>query len=399
MSRIVVTGLGVVSSVGQNSEDFWASIVGGRHNFTEAVAHPGYSFRVGAVPGEWTPGELPLRSLSFCDRSGLFALCAAREALAKAGFGARSFATPERVAVVLGNGGGGLQSIQEQYERLFVEHNPRVHPFTIIRAMCSSSASLISLAFGTKGPCFVTSSACASATQAIGLAAQLIRSGVADVAITGGAEAPLARGTLLAWHAMKIVSHDICRPFSRNRDGLTISEGAGILVLESEAHARARGVSPKIGIAGFASNSDSGDIIAPTEEGMARAMRDALRDAGLGPHDIDYINAHGTGTRANDATEAKAVKTVFGADAKIAMSSTKGTTGHALGAAGALEAIATILAMENGTAPPTANFQESDPDCDLDVLPNEARPMQIGAALSNSFAFGGLNATLVFEQL
>jgi nodulation protein E len=308
------------------------------------------------------------------------------------------FTTPERVAVVIGNGAGGLCSIEEQYERLF-KSNRKLHPFTIVRAMVSSSASWISLAFGAKGPCFVMSSACASATQAIGTAAQLVRSGLVDIAITGGTEAPLSMGTLRAWESMKVMSRGKCRPFSRNRDGMMISEGSGILVLEAEAHARARGFAPRIEVAGFASNADAADIVAPSVDGMTRAMQAAICDAGISPGDVGYINAHGTGTMANDAAETRAMCGVFGAGKVPPVSSTKGATGHALGAAGGIEAVATVLAMRAGIAPPTANYDEADPEFDIDVIPNRPRAMPIDVALSNSFAFGGLNASLAFRKV
>jgi nodulation protein E len=264
--------------------------------------------------------------------------------------------------------------------------------------MVSSSASWISLAFGAKGPCFVMASACASATQAIGTAAQLVRSGLVDIAIAGGTEAPLSMGTILAWDSMKVMSRDKCRPFSQTRDGMMISEGSGILILEAEAHARARGLVPQIEVAGFASNADATDIVAPSVEGMRRAMQGAIADADVVAGEISYINAHGTGTLANDVAETEAMREVFGAERVPPASSTKGATGHALGAAGAIEAVATVIAMREGVAPPTANFEHADPECEIDIIPNLARAMSIEMALSNSFAFGGLNASLAFRR-
>ncbi|WP_407051807.1 beta-ketoacyl-[acyl-carrier-protein] synthase family protein [Methyloraptor flagellatus] len=265
--------------------------------------------------------------------------------------------------------------------------------------MASGAASWTSIAFGARGPCFVTSSACASSAHAIGTAAALIRAGVVDVAVTGGTEAPLDHGTLTAWDAMKVMSRTVCRPFSQGRDGLMISEGAGIIVLEAEAHARARGRADDIELAGWAAGADARDLFAPSPDGMAAAMRDALAAAGIEPQAIDWINAHGTATRANDIAEVEALRAVFGADACPPTTSTKGVHGHALGASGGLEAVATVLAMRNNLAPPTAGFLEADPECPIDCIPGAARPMRIDAALSNSFAFGGLNASLAFRRL
>ncbi|GAB6843148.1 nodulation protein E [Methylorubrum rhodinum] len=397
MSAVVVSGLGVAAPGALDVETFWANLTAGRSAFAPARALPGSGVICGEVEEGEAFADLPIPVPAACDRNAVLAVAAARQALTEAGLVPGSVA-PERVAVVLGNGGGGLTSLDTQYERLFVE-TKRPHPFSIVRAMGSSSASWVSIAFGARGPCFVVASACASATHAIGVAAGLVRGGLVDVAITGGTEAPLSRGTLMAWNAMKIMSRTGCRPFSRDRDGLVVSEGAGVLVLEREAHARARGLRPEVALAGFGSGADAGDIVAPTAEGMARAMRAALEDAGLSPAEIAYVNAHGTGTRANDLTEVRAMRAVFGAGALPPTSSTKGATGHALGAAGGLEAVATVLAMRRGLAPPTAHLNDPDTELDIDAIPLTARAMPIPAAMSNSFAFGGLNASLVLRRI
>jgi nodulation protein E len=397
MRRVVVSGLGVVSSAGTSVEAFWANLVAGTGAFTEAASSPGTGIRVGAVIGDDHARDLPLPSLAPLDRSGVFAVAAAGQALADAGL-TTPFARPERVAVILGCGGGGLSSMDEQFRRLYAEKK-RAHPLAVARAMASGAASWTSIAFGARGPCFVTSSACASSAHAIGTAAALIRAGVVDVAVTGGTEAPLDHGTLTAWDAMKVMSRTVCRPFSQGRDGLMISEGAGIIVLEAEAHARARGRADDIELAGWAAGADARDLFAPSPDGMAAAMRDALAVAGIEPQAIDWINAHGTATRANDIAEVEALRAVFGADACPPTTSTKGVHGHALGASGGLEAVATVLAMRNNLAPPTAGFLEADPECPIDCIPGAARPMRIDAALSNSFAFGGLNASLAFRRL
>ena len=397
MKRVVVTGLGVTSPAGFTLDDFWSNLTTGAHIFRESALLPGSGILVGAIDPSMAFADLPLSSPGACDRHAILAVSAAQSALRHAGFDG-PFTNPERVAVIIGNGGGGLTSLEQQYDRLF-KQKKKVHPFSVVRIMVSSSASWVSMAFGAKGPCFVTSSACASATQAIGTAAALIRSGLVDVAIAGGAEAPLSEGTTLAWDAMKVMSRSKCRPFSRNRDGLMMAEGAAMLILESEDHARQRGAPIQIELAGFASNADSGDIVAPSADGMMRAMTGALNDAGLAAADVSYVNAHGTGTAANDTTETEAMKMLFGDGRVPPVSSIKGVTGHSLGAAGALEAVATVLAMQKSIAPPTANFEEPDPRCDIDVIPNVARNMPIDVALSNSFAFGGLNASLAFRRV
>lgn len=394
MSAVVVSGLGVAAPCGLTVADFWSSLVAGRPVFTPARALPESGVIAAEIPVAADFSDLPIPMPGACDRNALLAVAAARAAMADAGLAPGSVA-PERVAVVIGNGGGGLTSLDTQYERLFVE-NKRPHPFSVVRAMGSSAASWVSIAFGAQGPCFVVASACASGTQAIGVAAQLVRAGIVDVAITGGTEAPLSRGTLMAWNAMKIMSRTGCRPFSRDRDGLVVAEGAGIVILEREAHARARGRRPQVAVASLGAGADAGDIVAPSADGMARAMRAALAEADLAPADIAYVNAHGTGTRANDLTEVQALRSVFGS-APPPVSSTKAVTGHALGGAGGLEAVATVLAMTHALAPPTAGL--TDPDLDIDAIPVEARPMPIPAAISNSFAFGGLNASLVLRQI
>lgn len=391
-----MTGLGVISNVGVALDEFWDALVAPEGHFSTPRRAPGLSMRVGAVEDETHLQGLPVRSLAAMDRSGGFAVAAAGRALAAAGLQV-PLEDAERVAVVIGNAAGGQETIEEQYRRFLVE-GKKFQPFSIVRTMVSSTASQVSMAFGAKGPCFVTSGACASSTHAIGIAASLIRSGVADVAIAGGSEACLTEGTLLAWEAMKIVSRSRCRPFSRNRDGLVVAEGAGALVLESEDHARSRGAGLEIELAGFGASADAGDLLQPSADGMGRAILAALRDADLASGDVDYVNAHGTGTRSNDITETEAMTRIFGRDARPPVSSTKAVTGHALGAAGAIEAVATVLAMRRQVAPPTANYDEPDPECDLDCIPNSARPMRIDAALSNSFGFGGLNATLAFRR-
>jgi nodulation protein E len=264
--------------------------------------------------------------------------------------------------------------------------------------MANAGASHISMEFGITGPSFTISTACSSAAHAIGQAFWMVRSGTVDMAITGGSEAPFSFGILKAWEAMRVVSPDTCRPFCWGRRGMILGEGAAMLVLEPLEAARARGARILAEIVGFGMSADAGHITQPSAAGAARAIRSALRDAGVAPEQVGYINAHGTGTPANDPTETTAIRTVFGAHAaRIPISSTKSMHGHALGAAAALEAGATILALREGILPPTANFTSPDPECDLDVVPNIPRRAEPEYALSNSFAFGGLNAVLAFR--
>ena len=326
-------------------------------------------------------------------------MIAAREAIAAAGIEW----TPElreSTAIVTGSCVGGQTTEDEGFVNLYRNNIPRVNPFTIPRTMENAAASRISLETGVVGPTYTISTACSSSNHAIGQAFWMVRSGAAAMAITGGSEAVFSLGFLKAWEAMRVVSPDTCRPFSKDRRGLILGEGAAMLVLEPLDAARARGA-PIIGeIVGFGMSSDAFHITQPSPDGAARAMRAALSDAGIEPSQIGYINAHGTATLANDATETAAIRKVFLAHAdRLAVSSTKSMHGHTLGAAGAIEAAATLLALRHGILPPTANFTEPDPACDLDVIPNTARPAAVEFALSNSFAFGGLNAVLAFRRV
>ena len=273
-----------------------------------------------------------------------------------------------------------------------------MHPLTIPKTMANAGASHISMEFGITGPAFTISTACSSAGHAIGQAFRMVRNGDTDLALTGGSEAPFSSGILKAWEAMRVVSPETCRPFSKDRRGMILGEGAAMFVLEPLEAAQARGARIYAEMVGFGMSSDACHITQPSKEGAARAMRAALRSAGLAPEQIGYINAHGTATPANDPTETAAIRDVFGAHAdRLAISSTKSMHGHALGAAAALECLATAIALASGVLPPTVNYSEPDPECDLDVIPNVARKQQVEYAMSNSFAFGGLNAVLVLK--
>ena len=336
------------------------------------------------------------QELAPLDRFAQFALLAAREALADAGLEAP---LGHQAAVVLGSGIGGINTLDAGFRRLYLERVHRLNPLSVPRVMQSAPVSAVSMALGITGPCFGVSSACSSANHALIQALWLVRAGAAPLALAGGTEACLSPGVIKAWEALRVLAPDTCRPFSVDRKGLVLGEGAGVLVLEELEHARARGARIHAELAGGGMSADASDIVQPSGEGAARAMAAALADAGLTPEAVDYINAHGTGTGANDVTETRAIRQVFGAHAgRLAVSSSKSMHGHALGAAGGLEAVATVKALAEGLIPPTANFTRADPACDLDYVPNEPRHREIAAALSNAFAFGGLNAVLAFRR-
>jgi nodulation protein E len=395
MRDVVVTGLGVVAPCGADVPSFWKGLTSGIAVSLAPTSIPDSKLRVAEIVDLQFLETLPVKAAAL-DRSAQFAVTASGEALTMAGIDAEN-TDLSRVAVIMGNGGAGLNTLDEQFHRLYHDGLPRTHPMTVSKSMSSSSASWVSIAHGLKGPTFVIASACASGTHAIGIGAELIKSGMADVAVVGGTEAPLNRGTVLAWESMRILAPDVCRPFSKGRLGLLLGEGAGVVVIESEEHARARNAAVLARLAGFSCSADAADMFNPSEEGMALVMNQSLRAAGLSGHDVGYINAHGTGTLANDKAETQAIKAVFGASAPP-VSSIKSLTGHGLGAAGGIEAVATVLALLKQELPPTANFLEADPDCDLDCVPNASRRARLSAALSNSFAFGGLNASLVFTS-
>ena len=403
LRRVAITGMGAISPLGVGAEALWQGLREGR-SAIGPLHHPDAErlrVKVAAqVPDSFDPAtNIDERTLPMLDRTSEFALHAAREAVAQSGLDFRQDQLGLRTAVIVGTGVGGETTQDEQSRRLYGENAARAHPLTIVRLMTNASASHISIAWGLRGPTFAVASACASANHAIIQAAQMIRWGLADVAITGGTEACLTYGALKAWEAMRVLADDTCRPFSINRRGLVLGEGAGIFVLESMEHAQARGASILAELAGSGMTADATDIVSPSADGAAAAMRQALDDAGLAPQDVDYVNAHGTGTLANDVTETRAIRLAFGAHAdRLAVSSTKSMHGHALGASGALELVAVIGALRDGVVPPTANLDQPDPACDLDYVPNVARRMPVRAALSNSFAFGGLNAVLALKR-
>jgi len=400
MRRIVVTGLGCISALGPTAREFWSALSEARSGIQPMqCVEPGtLRFSHGAeVRGFEPAAHFEPRQLDLLDRFAQFAVVSAREALRDAGLDWTP-ALRERAAVICGSATGGQASQDAQFVELYRRNRDRVHPLTIPRVMSSAGASHIAMEFGLTGPVFTVSSACSSANHAIGQALWMLRGGQADVALAGGSEAPFGFASLKAWEAMRVIAPDTCRPFSRDRKGMILGEGGAILVLEPLDAARARGARIYAELAGSGLSADAHHITQPAVAGPVRAMRAALEDGGLSPASIGYINAHGTGTLGNDATETLAIRDVFGAHTRaLAVSSTKSLHGHALGAAGALEAVATVLALHHGVLPPTANFIAPDPECDLDVVPNHAREARAEAALSNSFAFGGLNAVLAFR--
>lgn len=332
------------------------------------------------------------------ERFAQFAVVAAREAIAQSGLPLEGELL-DRTAVVTGSSIGGQFTEEEGYKRLYRENNPRVAPLTIPRTMSNAGASRIAMEFGIQGPGYTVSTACSSSNHAVGQAFWMVRNGQMTAAVAGGSEAVFAEGLLRAWEAMRVVAPEVCRPFSADRKGLSLGEGAGMLVLEDWAHASARGAKILGEIIGFGMSSDAHHITQPCVEGPAKSMLWALRDAGLSPEQVGYINAHGTGTQANDVIETQAIRSVFREHAaRLLVSSTKSMHGHTLGAAGAIEAIGTLMALESGLVPPTANFTTPDPACNLDVVPNCAREAEIDIAVSNTFAFGGLNASLVLRR-
>ena len=399
--RVVITGMGCVSALGVTATATWVGMREGRAGIGPLLGLDDETLRtpIAAQARAFVPADhFDEKRLVLLDPVSQFALVAAREAVAQSGLGFDG-ERAERSAVIIGTGIGGASTQDHMARRLYGEGNPRVHPMAIVRVMPNAPASQISLEFGLRGPVFAVASACASSNHAVGQALMLLQSGVADVALAGGTEACITVGTVKAWEAMRVLADDTCRPFSKGRRGLVLGEGAGVFVLETLAHAQSRGAVILAELAGVGMTADAADIVMPDASGAARAMRAALMHAGLALDDVDCINAHGTGTLANDATETRAIRALFGhhADA-LAVSSTKSMHGHALGAGGAIELIAVLGALRDGVVPPTINYLGPDPACDLNVVPNTAQEMPVRAALSNSFAFGGLNAVLALRR-
>ena len=401
MNRVVITGLGVISAAGHNAADFWNRVSKGQPSIGPITTIPTDTLNVeiGAEVAGFEPADyFDKRQLGILDRFSQFGLVAAREAVSDSGISFDGEAG-ERAAAIIGSGVGGQTTLDNSYYAIYAENKTRVHPFTVPRLMINAATSHITMEHGITGPAYSVASACSSANHAMGQAFLMVRSGMVDTAVTGGAEATITVGTMKGWEALRVMANDTCRPFSKGRTGMVLGEGAAVFVFETLENAKARGAKIYAEVVGHGLSSDAMDITLPDANGAARAISGALKDAGLNPEDVDYVNAHGTGTAANDVTETRALKQVFGDLAsKFAVSSTKSMIGHALGGAGALELAAVVLGMRDGIAPPTANYQEPDPECDLDYIPNEAREMEINVAISNSFAFGGLNAVVALRK-
>ncbi|MGB3645735.1 MAG: beta-ketoacyl-[acyl-carrier-protein] synthase family protein [Mesorhizobium sp.] len=398
-NRVVITGLGGICGLGTNASAIWDGLRSGRSAIGEIITHDLHNLkvRVGCEVKEMPDHGIPHRQTVSMDRFSLLAVIAAREAMRQSGL-VEGDADSYRMGAVVGVGICGWEAIEENYRALLLEGKNRAGIFTVPKVMPGAPAGQVSMDLGLRGPTFGVTSACSSANHAIASAVDQIRLGRADVMLAGGTDAPLSWGVLKAWEALRVLAPDTCRPFSADRQGLVLGEGAGMAVLESFDHAKARGAEILGEIAGVGFSADASDIVAPTVEGPENAMRACLADAGLNPEDVDYLNAHGTGTKANDMIESKAVKRVFGSYVKdLSVSSTKSMHAHCLGASGALEMIACVNAIREGIVPPTANYREPDPECDLDITPNTPRERQVKVALSNAFAFGGTNAVLAFK--
>jgi nodulation protein E len=402
MRRVVITGAGCISSLGPTMDKMWESLAAGRSGIgpNDLPQLDGLQIKIGAGVKDFDPAaHFDEKHLPILDRFCQFALVAARQAVAQSGL---DFATDlgARTAVITGTGSGGMTTVDAAYKRLYGEGKLRVFPLTVPRLMVSAASSHVTMEFGIRGPAYTISSACSSANHAIGEAFNMIRSGRVEAAITGGSEASITLGAIGSWQSLRVMATDTCRPFCIDRKGMVLGEGAGMFVLETLDAAKARGAEILGEIVGFGMTSDAGDIVQPSLDGVSGAIEGALNDARLTPDSVDYVNAHGTATDINDVVETAALHRVLGDHAKtIAVSSTKSMHGHALGGAGALELAATLKAIEHQVAPPTANFTEPDPQCDLDYVPNTAREMRIDMALSNSFAFGGLNAVLAVKRV
>ena len=393
--RVVVTGMGAVTPIGLDVEEFWSSLKAGKCGVGPIENFPIEDLYIpiaGEIKGFDPAKHVKSKQSQYGERYAWFAARAAEEAWAQSGLH-RPYPNPYRACCIVGSGAGGYSTVENAYRSLFIEKKKATHPLTLLRIIVSSASAHVGIEYGIKGPTFATCSACSTATHAISLAYDYIRNGLVDVGVAGASEAVLTYGSMRVWQAMRVLSPEGCFPFSKKRNGTVLAEGAGILILEEYEHAKRRGAPILAELLGCGLSSDSKDMV----EGPRSAMQIALDDAGLDCSEIDYLNAHGTATTLNDVNETNAIKQVFGDHAKkLAISSTKSMTGHLLGAGGGIEAVACIKSINEGFVPPTINLTEPDPKCDLDYVPNVGREMKVRYAMSNSFAFGGLNAVLVF---
>ncbi len=402
MARVVITGQGAVSSLGMNADENLTAMREGRNGIgaLDFQDTDRLQIRIGGQIRDYDPSaRFSRQDITLYDKFTQFALIAADEAMAQSGLELTEELAAQ-AGVVLGTAGGGLQTQDENYRSVYEAGKNRVHPFVVPRLMNNAAASHVSMRHNLQGPSFTVATACASSNHAMGQAFGLIRSGATKVMLTGGSESMLCFGGIKAWEGLRVMSKDACRPFSANRNGMVQGEGAGVFVFEEYEHAKARGADILAEVIGFAMTSDASDIVMPNKQGAKRAIAGALRDAGIPGDAVSYINAHGTGTTANDKTECAAVREVFGAHAdRLMISSTKSMHGHLIGGTGAVELLACIMAVRDGVIAPTINYELPDPDCDLDVVPNTAREATVEIALSNAFAFGGLNAVLAIRAV
>jgi beta-ketoacyl-acyl-carrier-protein synthase II len=408
MRRVVITGMGIVSPIGNSLDEVFESVVKARSGVGEISCLPTsiLNIKVAAEVKGFDPLKyFKLKQVDILDRFSQFAIAAAADALSQSGF-TPSDEQRDRVGVAIGTCFGGSMSLERAYQQFYGEQNTRVHPLTMPKAMYNAAAGQVSIYFQARGPVTAICTACSSGTQAIGQAYQMIKYGQADAMLAGGADAPITFGIVKAWESLRVLASGAgdptraCRPFSLDREGLVIGEGAAVLVLEEYEAARARGAPIYAEIIGYGSSGDARHITDPNPDGPARAMKAALNEAKLNADEVGYINAHGTGTKHNDRVETQAIKMVFDDQARrIPISSTKSMHGHTMGAAGAIEFTIAVLALEKGVVPPTAHYTVPDPECDLDYVPNEAREQKLNVVLSNSFAFGGINAVLAARRV
>ncbi|RYG92328.1 beta-ketoacyl-[acyl-carrier-protein] synthase family protein [Loktanella sp. IMCC34160] len=401
MRRVVITGAGTINALGHDVPTTLEAMREGRCGIGPLDIRDVDRLAVkigGQVKGFDETEHFNRQQIALYDRFTQFTVLAARQAMAQSGLEFRG-ALADRSGVVLGTSGGGLTTQDENYRVVYEEGKNRVHPFIVPKLMNNAAASHVSMEWNLRGPSFTVATACASSNHAMGLAFQMIRSGMADAMITGGSESMLVFGGVKAWEGLRVMSKDACRPFCATRNGMVQGEGAGVFVFEEYEAARARGAEILAEVVGFAMSSDASDIVMPSKQGAARAIAGALADARLDRGQVGYINAHGTGTAANDKTECAAVADVFGTHAdRLMISSTKSMHGHLIGGTGAVELLACIMALRDGVIAPTINYEEPDPECALDVVPNEAREADVDVVLSNAFAFGGLNAVLALRK-
>ena len=401
MHRVVITGAGTINPLGHSVAETFEAMKEGRSGIGELDIRDvdRLSIRIGGQVRGYDPdSRFNRQQQALYDRFTQFTMIAAEEAIAQSGLEFTGHIAAE-AGVVLGTSGGGLNTQDDNYRAVYEEGKNRVHPFIVPKLMNNAAASHVSMTWNLKGPSFTVATACASSNHAMGQAFWLIRSGVTRVMVTGGSESMLCFGGVKAWEGLRVMSKDACRPFSANRNGMVQGEGAGVFVFEEYEHAKARGADILAEVIGFSMTSDASDIVMPSQQGAARAIAGALKDAGINAEQVGYINAHGTGTAANDKTECAAVASVFGKHAdKLMISSTKSMHGHLIGGTGAVELLACLMALREGVIAPTIGYEEPDPECALDVVPNEAREAKVSHVLSNAFAFGGMNAVLALKK-